>query len=170
MSNDNIQIGKRFSVIFWILFLIIAYSFFDSQLTKQENPNQQPISYVDGREVTLVLKQNRQGHYVTTGTINGQTVTFLLDTGATTVAIPEWLAQEIGLKKGRQVRVGTANGDAVAYTTSIAELKVGDLRLRDVRASILSGMRGDQVLLGMSALKHVSFSQQGDELTITLQQ
>lgn len=169
MSTDNIQIGKKFATIFWILFLVMAYLFFDGKLSKQINPNQQPVSFIDGNATTLVLKRNRQGHYVTSGYINGQPVTFLLDTGATTVAVPEHIASYIGLSKGRQVRVGTANGDAVAYSTNINELRIGDLRLRDVRASILTGMRSDQVLLGMSALTQVAFSQQGDELTITFQ-
>ena len=170
MSSDNIKIGKQFSVIFWILFLVVGYWFFSDQLESQQNPNQQPVSFVNGSTSTLVLKRNRQGHYVTSGYINGQPVTFLLDTGATDVAVPEYIASSIGLQRGQSVRVGTANGSAVAYRTEINELKIGELRLRNLRASILPGMKSDQVLLGMSALKQVAFSQSGDELTIQFNQ
>ncbi len=168
MSNDNIKIGKQFSFIFWILFLVIGYWFFSDQLASQQNPNQRPVSFVEGSTSTLVLKRNRQGHYVTSGYINNQPVTFLLDTGATDVAVPEAIANQIGLQKGQPVRVGTANGTAVAYRTEIDQLRIGELRLNNLRASVLPGMKSNQILLGMSALKQVSFSQVGDELTIQL--
>ncbi len=168
MSSDNFKLGKRFSIIFWVLFLMLGYFFFAEQLSLQQNPNQQPVSYQNGGSTTLILKRNRQGHYVTSGYINGQPVTFLLDTGATDVAVPESIANLISLPKKQQVRVNTANGSATAYRTDISELRIGDLRLRDVRASILPGMKSQQVLLGMSALKQVSFSQMGDELTLTI--
>lgn len=167
-SNDNVKIGKRFAFIFWILFLMLMYAFFSDHLALQENPNQRPQSFVDGQETVLVLKQNRKGHYVTSGSINNQDVVFLLDTGATDVAIPRQVANRLMLNQGAPVRVSTANGVATAYRTSIDELRVGKLVLNNVRATIVPGMPGEQVLLGMSALRQVSFSQTGDELTIKL--
>ena len=168
MSNDSVKIGKRFAFIFWVLFLMLMFVFFSDQLSLQENPNQQPQSFVDGSQTVLVLKQNRKGHYVTTGTINGEQVVFLLDTGATDVAIPRQVADRLRLNQGTPVRVSTANGVATAYRTSIEELRIGELSLDNVRATIVPGMPGEQVLLGMSALRQVSFSQTGDELTLKL--
>lgn len=166
MSSDNVKIGKRFAYIFWILLMMIMFAFFSNQLELQDNPNQRPESFVDGGETVLILKQNRKGHYVTNGYINGQEVVFLLDTGATDVAIPRQVADRLLLNQGAPVRVSTANGVATAYRTSINELEIGKLSLQNVRATIVPGMPGEQVLLGMSALRQVSFSQTGNELTI----
>ena len=62
-KGDSIKIGKRFAFIFWVLFLMLMFVFFSDQLAIQENPNQRPQSFVDGRDTVLVLKQNRKGHY-----------------------------------------------------------------------------------------------------------
>lgn len=160
------KIGKSFAFIFWGLFLVLGYQFFDGQLAKQYNPNQQPESYQSGAESVLVLQQNRMGHYVTSGRINAYPVTFLLDTGATTVAVPKHIADSIGLPYGAQMRVSTANGNASAYATEIRELRIGELTLTNVRATIMPGMRDDEILLGMSALKQVEFTQRGKQLTL----
>ncbi|MGA1498724.1 MAG: retropepsin-like aspartic protease family protein [Steroidobacteraceae bacterium] len=140
---------------------------FEGILERQSNPNSNPASRIgeDGvREV--VLRQNRQGHYVANGAINGSTVRFLLDTGATDVAIPLDLARAAGLTPGFESRAATANGAAVVFDTQIDRLQLGEIELRDVDASIVPGMQGDTILLGMSALRHVEFSQQGQALTL----
>lgn len=162
------QIGKSFAFIFWGLLLVLFYWFFEDKLIEQVNPNRQPESYQMGTESVLVLKRNRYGHYVTTGFINGKSVTFMLDTGATNVAVPSTVAREVGLTKGAAMRVNTANGIATAYQTRIGALRVGAIELYDVNASIVPGMKGQQILLGMSVLKQVEFSQVGDELTLKL--
>jgi aspartyl protease family protein len=106
------------------------------------------------------------GHYVARGKVNGQSVTFLLDTGATLVAIPEGLAQKFGLRKGRQGMSQTANGRVITYRTEIDRLQLGDIQLSNVAASITPGMDGDVILLGMSALKEFELMQKGDTLTL----
>ncbi len=141
--------------------------FFDEQLQQQANPNQNPTSMqlTSGmREV--VLQQNRQGHYVASGTVNSVPVLFLLDTGATDVAIPESVALAAGLQRGIATRATTANGVISVYSTRIDELTLGNIILEDVNASITPSMLGDTILLGMSALRQVEFSQRGDELTL----
>jgi aspartyl protease family protein len=160
------QIGRRFAFIFWGLFLFIAYQFFDAQLSKQHNPNQRPDAYREGGQTVLVLQRNKYGHYVTNGQINGQTVTFLLDTGATNVSIPQPIAERLNLPFGREVQTYTANGIGRSYLTSIERLSLDDINLYDVKASIATNMPGDQILLGMSALKQLEFSQRGDQLTL----
>ena len=64
------------------------------------------------------------------------------------------------------MRVNTANGVATAYATRLSSLRMGAIELYDVSASIVPGMGGEQILLGMSVLKQVDFSQIGDELTL----
>jgi aspartyl protease family protein len=113
--------------------------------------------------VTLV--QDRGGHYVAEGEINGQAVTFLVDTGATDVALPESAARALGLNFGPRVKVMTAAGPADAWLTRLDEVAIGDIRRRNVRASITSG-EFDGILLGMSFLKHYDLQQSGGQLVI----
>ncbi|AVJ56969.1 TIGR02281 family clan AA aspartic protease [Idiomarina sp. OT37-5b] len=158
--------GKPFMFIAWGLALALLVWFFEDKLQQQFNPNQQVSTQQLGNQLVVQLEQNRMGHYVAKGRVNGQPVTFLLDTGATLVAIPEPLAQRLGLKKGRQGMSQTANGRVITYRTVIDQLQLGDIVLDDVQASITPGMDGDIILLGMSALKQFELTQKGDTLTI----
>lgn len=158
--------GKPFMFIAWGLALALLVWFFEDKLQQQFNPNQQVSTQQLGNQLVVQLEQNRMGHYVAKGRVNGQPVTFLLDTGATLVAIPEPLAQRLGLKKGRQGMSQTANGQVITYRTVIDQLQLGDIVLDDVQASITPGMDGDIILLGMSALKQFELTQKGDTLTI----
>jgi len=158
--------GKPFMFIAWGLALAMLVWFFEDKLQQQFNPNSQVQSHVDNGQVTVVLEQNRMGHYVAQGKVNGQSVTFLLDTGATLVAVPEGLAQKLGLSKGRQGMSQTANGRVITYRTEIDRLQLGDIQLSSVAASITPGMDGDVILLGMSALKEFELIQKGDTLTL----
>lgn len=113
----------------------------------------------------VVLQRDRSGHFIATGQINGLEVDFMVDTGATDVALSESLARELGLEFGPQVRVMTAAGPVMAWMTRLDEVRLGDLYLRDVRGTITRSPM-NEVLLGMSFLRHFSLSQQGDELVI----
>ena len=125
------------------------------------------VSSVDSNGAAMVvLEQDRSGHYVAEGEINGQAVTFLVDTGATDVALPESTARALGLQFGPRVKVMTAAGPATAWMTRLDEVAIGDIRRRNVRASITSG-EFDGILLGMSFLRHYSLAQQDGKLVIS---
>ncbi|MEM7564902.1 MAG: TIGR02281 family clan AA aspartic protease, partial [Pseudomonadota bacterium] len=132
----------------------------------QQNPNQtvSTLNAGDFREITL--KRNRFGHYVFDGEINHQKVTFLVDTGATTTAIPGRLQEGLNLSRGISYSVSTANGSATAYRTRLPQMSIGDIELTSVNASIIPAMDTNQVLLGMNVLKHLELVQRGDELII----
>jgi aspartyl protease family protein len=154
-------------VLIWIGLLAGGSFFFNDALDKINNPNRTIATIINengSRDITL--KQNRQGHYIATGKINNQPVKFLLDTGATNVAIPEHLAKRLRLKKGPAHNTITANGTSISYSTTLASISLGDIEMRNVSASISSGMQFDEVLLGMSFIKHLKMSQQGKILTI----
>lgn len=151
----------------WILALGLLTWGFSQWFEAQRNPNQRVSSTVVAGGTQIVLERNRQGHYNASGSINGQPVEFLLDTGATLVAVPARLAERLSLVRGHQTQVRTANGTAVVYATRLTSVRLGDIELRDVRAHISSGMDGDEVLLGMSVLKNLEFSQRGNRLTLT---
>ncbi|MDH3872110.1 MAG: retroviral-like aspartic protease family protein, partial [Gammaproteobacteria bacterium] len=76
------------------------------------------------------------------------------------------VAERLGLKKGRSVVYQTANGAITAWQTTVDEIRLGELRVGPVRASINPHMDGDGILLGMSFLKQLDFSQQGNTLTL----
>lgn len=147
--------------------LLMLTWFFDGMLDRQNNPNSRPSAQLaaDGA-LELQLQRNRQGHYVLSGQINDEQAILLLDTGATDVVIPAALAGRAGLAPGTAMQAMTANGAVTVYNTRIPELQMGDIRLYDVRASINPAMQGDMVLLGMSALRHIEFTQRGDTLTL----
>ncbi len=158
--------GTSMTVIAWIIFLIFLFGLFDHFIDQRNNPNQNVITAVYGQKKQIVLQRNPYGHYVSDGTINGQDVVFLLDTGATEIAIPATVANELGLVKKQSIRVKTANGTATAYKTRIDSAALGEIRLYDLNATILTNMTGNEILLGMNFLKHFEIIQKGKTLTI----
>jgi len=161
--------GLGMLIISFALGLGLLTLFFDDMLERQFNPNQRPSTQVlQSGGFELALQRNRQGHYVMSGDISGEPATFLLDTGATDVVIPAELANRAGLQPGQAMQAMTANGLVTVYTTTIPILHLGDITLYDVRASINPAMQGGTVLLGMSALRHVEFSQRADTLTLRM--
>ncbi len=144
----------------------MLFIIFEDLLLERINPNQNIVTTVNGYQKEIVLQRNAYGHYVTSGTINDYPVVFLLDTGASDIAIPESVANKIGLSKGRAITIKTANGNVKAYRTRIDSVAVGDIRLYDLNATILENMAGEEILLGMNFLKHLEIIQKGRELTI----
>ena len=114
-----------------------------------------------------MLQQNRAGHYVTNGYINGYQVKFLLDTGATQVSIPAGVADRLALTSDGKQTVNTANGIIQVYTTQLDSLAIGELTLYNLKANINPHMQGDTILLGMNALAQVKLVQQGKTLTLS---
>lgn len=132
------------------------------------NPNTTvATTLVDGRQ-QIVLDRDRQGHYLVSGQINGAPVRFFVDTGATAVAIPLGVANRLGLELGYEYEVHTANGIASAYHTSLAAVRLGDITIRNVEGAITPGMDGEEILLGMSFLKHLDFAQRNGQLILSI--
>jgi len=169
MTEDDStnKIGKYFGWIAWLLAMGLLYFVFQSALEAQWNPNQDPDTQISQTGLNEVhLKQNKHGHYITVGEINGKTVIFLLDTGATDVSIPAQVADKLNLTKMSKYQVSTANGNTTVYGSSIKELNIGDISLYNVEANINPSMQGDEILLGMSALKQLEFHQSGKTLIL----
>ena len=163
VPNPHRQLGRGMAFLASILMLGLLTVFFNGNLDQRNNPNRQ-LQVAPGAE--LILKRSRNGHYIFPGTINGQPVTFLLDTGATFVSIPAHLNQQLGLQAGARQQVITANGTAETRATRLNELAFGPFRIRDLSASLNPGMRDDYILLGMNVLRHIEFTQRGDTLIL----
>jgi len=159
-------IGRGMVIAAWIALLVLLTLFFNNRLDKQNNPNNRLSTVTQDGVPEVRLQRNRSGHYVATGLINGHAVEFMLDTGATDVSIPAEIATNIGLKRGRATTYQTANGAISAWQTTLDEIQLGPLRLGPIRASINPGDSSGAVLLGMSFLRHLDFSQQGNTLTL----
>jgi len=153
-------------VVAWLIFLVMLFVIFEDQLLQRNNPNQNIVTTVSGYQKEIVLQRNAYGHYVSSGTINNRKVVFLLDTGASDIAIPESVADDIGLNKGQAIIVKTANGNVKAYRARLDRVAIGDITLYDLNATILTNMTGKEILLGMNFLKHLEITQKGRLLTI----
>jgi aspartyl protease family protein len=161
-------IGRWMIYAAWILFLALLTLFFNNYLEKQYNPNTklEKSRNPDG-SYQVSLTRNRYGHYVTDGLINSQPVTFLLDTGATHISIPDGVARRLGLKRGAPHSVMTANGLITVYNTLLDSVAIGPLEIRGLRGGINPQLDSDEILLGMNFLKHLEILQQGDRLILT---
>lgn len=158
--------GQGMIFIAWLLFLAMLTYAFNHYLEQQNNPNQQVSSTINRNIVEVKLKQNRYGHYVTSGQINQSKVTFLLDTGATLISIPASIAEELQLQKGYPFQSETANGTITVYSTLLDSVSIGDIKLDKIRASINPHMAGDEILLGMSFMKHLELIQKNKQLIL----
>jgi aspartyl protease family protein len=166
-QQGNRRIGKWMMFSAWLLGFAMLMIYFNYFLDKEQNPNQSVYSRLDESGKTeVILQRNRYGHYVSNGKINGRTVQFMLDTGASDVAIPEKVAEKLALKRGPEKRYSTANGMVIAYSTMLDSVSIGPIEVQSVRASINPGLKGNEILLGMSVLKRVEFTQRGDTLIL----
>ncbi len=152
----------------WVLLLALLTLVFNGVLEDRHNPNGMPSGNLSATGVReLVLQRNAQGHYVAQGRINGYRVEFLLDTGATDVAVSEALAERLGLKKYGGAFSRTANGVVAVWQTRLDRVSLGGIELRNVQATVLPDLTpANQVLLGMSFLKHLELLQRDGTLTL----
>lgn len=119
------------------------------------------------REVRIV-KDPRGGYFID-GLINGQPVRFLVDTGATSVAMSAREAASLGIRhrvEGEPVGVSTASGEAQGHQVVLRSLSVGGLRQSDVRAVVIEGDSPSHVLLGMNVLSRFEIEQRENLLVL----
>jgi aspartyl protease family protein len=120
-----------------------------------------------GEEVRI-YRDNR-GMFKTVGSINGLPVDFLVDTGASSVAMNSAAARRLGIDyrvEGESTWVATASNVTQAFSVTLARVKVGDIELRNVEAVVIDGPRPSDVLLGMTFLQRLDMHNQGDHLTL----
>ncbi len=152
MAHSTRNFGKAFTWLGWMVTFFIMTLLFDRYLDERINPNQTVNTVHNKGYDEIVLKRNHNGHFLLNGTINGQIVTFMVDTGATTTSIPSQLARTLKLKKGYRFSIQTANGASHAYSTVVSSLKLGEIEFLNINASLNPGLDGDSILLGMNIL------------------
>jgi aspartyl protease family protein len=117
----------------------------------------------------VAIARGENGHFATDAMIGGRRFTFLVDTGATVIALREGDAARLGVHPARweyTVRIATANGTVLAAPVELDRVEVGDLLVRHVAAVVLPDAALAQNLLGMSFLSQVHWQYQGGNLVL----
>ena len=120
-----------------------------------------------GKSVTLIA--DGRGHFVTTGQINGSSVRFLVDTGASFISLASGEAKRHGINylEGQRASMSTANGVVPTYKVKLDEVRVGDVTLNNVDGMVHADNSLPVVLLGMSFLNRMEMIRDGEKMVLT---
>lgn len=121
----------------------------------------------EGMARRVVLKADGRGHFVERGQINGKTMLYMVDTGASSVAIGRPDAERMGLPflSGQPVIMRTANGEAQGWRMRLDSVRIGDVEVYGVDA-VIAPQAMPYVLLGNSFLSHFQMTRQGSEMVL----
>jgi clan AA aspartic protease (TIGR02281 family) len=119
----------------------------------------------DSKNAVLVIGQGEGGHYYIDGAVNDAYMNFLIDTGATTVALPLATAANAGMKCKERTMMSTGNGVTQGCTVTIQKLKFGNFTLRYVDAVVMPNL--SQPLLGMNVLKQFRVEQDNGQMRLS---
>lgn len=121
----------------------------------------------EARGRRVVLKADSRGHFIENGLINGKTMRYMVDTGASSVAIGRTDAERMGLpyQQGAPVMMRTANGDAQGWRLRLDSVRIGDVEVYGVDA-IVAPLPMPYVLLGNSLLTQFQMTRQGTEMVL----
>ncbi|MDP3267776.1 MAG: retropepsin-like aspartic protease [Legionella sp.] len=162
MSDEQYNRTGRFMfLIVWIILFAGLFLFF----YYYENPVT-PAHVINHNEYQLTA--DKRGHYYIKGRINDLSVNFLVDTGATLVAIPQNLAKRLNVTGRYPITISTANGEVTGSLTRLQSLSFGEFTINDVKAVIIP-TNDDEVLLGMNVLSKFSIMQDQNRLILKRQ-
>lgn len=129
-----------------------------------------PIStqFAEPERLTVRIQSGKGGHYFTPGRINGHAVEFIVDTGATAIAMNRPTAQRLGLnyRAGQRVSMSTASGVVEAYRIMLDRVRVGSIEVSKVEAIVSTGEFPTDVLLGNSYLDKVDMRRESGVLVL----
>lgn len=116
----------------------------------------------------VVLNSDGRGHFFADGRINNRQARFMVDTGATTIAMGSAEADRLGItyKNGRPVRMNTANGQAQGWLVKLNEVRVGQVTVYEVEA-VVTQQEMPAILLGNSFLNRFDMQRSGQQMTLT---
>jgi aspartyl protease family protein len=153
------ELSRRFKLA--TIWLVIGAAVF---LAVQALQSRQQRSQFTSSGGVIELRRAGDGHYHWPGTVNGVAVDFMIDTGATTTALPRVLAERAGLRTEGGMRSATAGGEAYGQLARIDLTLDGGIRLQRLRVTVLPALEAP--LLGMDVLSRLRWSQQGGVLHI----
>ena len=126
-------------------------------------------SYQQAEQAQVHISMNDNRQYITTGSINGRPVRYLVDTGANVIAMSSVRAAQLGisLSGGTKVRAATASESVASTAVTLKEVQVGDIKQANVRAIVIPGSYPQDILLGMSFLQHVDIKENAGLMVLT---
>src|SRR6266566_919232 len=127
-------------------------------------------SFASSAKASVTLYPDQGGHFFTDGLINDVAVRFLVDTGATSIAMNSSTAAQVGIdykRNGRAGVAGTAGGMVRTYNVKLQTVQVGEIKFFNVDAAVIEGTGPSEVLLGMSFLNRVDMKRDGDHMELT---
>lgn len=127
-------------------------------------------SFTSGGKGSVTLYPGGGGHFFADGVINGMSIRFLVDTGATMVALSGAEAQRLGIdykKKGQQGYASTAGGVVRTYSLTLDSVQVGPITLYNVEAGVIEGSYPSPALLGMSFLGKLDMKRDSQKLELS---
>jgi len=136
------------------------------------NTNTVSTSFAERKTQKVTIYMNSAGMYLTYGSINGQSVRFLVDTGASAVAMNAEQAKQLGIhydKIGVPAGVSTASGFENAYRVRLESVSVGKIKLTNVEALVIEGNHPGPVLLGMTFLSRLNVEHDSNGMTLIQQ-
>lgn len=124
---------------------------------------------IAGSRQSVTFASDASGHFSVDGQVNGGTVRFLVDTGATLVTLPASEALRLGIdfKRGQPAVSQTANGRVLVYRIRLDAVSVGGMVLNGVDAAVHDSPGLEVSLLGMSFLNRTEMRREGGNLTLT---
>ena len=156
-TQKELPHGLKLTTI-WLLVMLVVFLGFKAW----ERQQQQPRITINSEEI--VLTRGPDGHFHWPGRLGGVRTDFMVDTGATSTALPEALAREAGLETEGSVRSSTAGGVATGWRTR-ADLRLdGGVEARQLPVTVLPQLDGP--LLGMDMLSKLQISMQGNEMRL----
>lgn len=163
MSAGRFPWGHITALVLWLILFGAVYLFLDARM----QPQVATITNLDMARGEAVIQRSRDGHYYVAGAINGHTLTFMVDTGASTVVVSADLASKIGLARGEPTSFKTAGGTVSGETLSDQTVEAGGIQLKGLRVGVVERMsQRDVALLGQNFLRQIDVIQSDDRMIL----
>lgn len=160
MSDEQYaRTGRVMFIIVWVIIfggLLLFFSYHEK--------SESTVYLATANE--YILSADKDGHYRIKGKINQYEVDFIVDTGATSVAIPQSIADTLHIVGRYPITLSTANGEVTGSLTRIQQLSFGSFTFENVKAVIMPGNDDNEVLLGMNVLSQFNIIQQDERLIL----
>ena len=127
------------------------------------------LSFTKAKSIQEKVFADERGMFLSVGSINGQSVRFLVDTGATTIAMNTSQAKRLGVPyemEGKAATASTASGFVKAYRVRLKSVTLGKIKRRNIEAMVIDGQHPGPILLGMSFLGDLKVEKVGNMLTL----
>ncbi|MDH5388167.1 MAG: TIGR02281 family clan AA aspartic protease [Gammaproteobacteria bacterium] len=127
------------------------------------------LNFTKAKSIQEKIFANNNGMFMSVGSINGQSVRFLVDTGASTVAMNSTQAKRLGVryeKEGVASTASTASGFVKAYRVRLKSISLGKIKRRNIEAMVIDGVHPGPILLGMSFLGDLKVEKAGNTLML----